>query len=311
MIFVLSAVLVSIVLLFALLLKGKEQHHSAEYPSSSYLSCGDLSMALREICRGVLTPKTLMFLSENAPTEVITSFGKQQQRLARYSLRVASDTLVQSLARRSYKQSNFSGGRFGGQPSDAWGLFLLAVCTVGRMELSVLRSVNWSVPRSVQAWISAKTLMSLGTLLDESNSVTERRFRESAREQNDTSHESWISDRPSGETSLGKQIHDALWKALPNDLSRMIYVATMRDNNSGHYYYPELTQKFSVEIVDRAILACHRQLFDSVVQLSLEDLTESLDVYMAVSCLSWKWRTRSSVKITERTYEERTQALHC
>ncbi len=30
-----------------------------------------------------------------------------------------------------------------------------------------------------------------------------------------------------------------------------------------------------------------------------------------LSCLSWKWRKRSSVKITERTYEERAQALHC
>jgi len=29
-----------------------------------------------------------------------------------------------------------------------------------------------------------------------------------------------------------------------------------------------------------------------------------------VSCLSWKWRKRSSVKITERTYEEGTEAFH-
>src|SRR6185312_5633728 len=49
---------------------------------------------------------------------------------------------------------------------------------------------------------------------------------------------------------------------------------------SGHYFHPELTRKFSVDIADRAMLACHRQLFESVVQLSLEDLTESLDVYM-------------------------------
>ena len=30
-----------------------------------------------------------------------------------------------------------------------------------------------------------------------------------------------------------------------------------------------------------------------------------------VSRLSWKWRKRSSVKIAERTYEKRAQALHC
>ena len=27
--------------------------------------------------------------------------------------------------------------------------------------------------------------------------------------------------------------------------------------------------------------------------------------------LSWKWRERSSGKIAERTYEKRTEALHC
>ena len=32
---------------------------------------------------------------------------------------------------------------------------------------------------------------------------------------------------------------------------------------------------------------------------------------VGVSRLSWKWRKRSSVKITERTYEKRAQALHC
>src|SRR5271170_2458930 len=31
---------------------------------------------------------------------------------------------------------------------------------------------------------------------------------------------------------------------------------------------------------------------------------------VAVSCLSWKWRGRSSVKIAERTYAEGTEALH-
>jgi hypothetical protein len=30
----------------------------------------------------------------------------------------------------------------------------------------------------------------------------------------------------------------------------------------------------------------------------------------AMSCLSWKWRKRSSVKITERTDEEAAEALH-
>jgi hypothetical protein len=32
--------------------------------------------------------------------------------------------------------------------------------------------------------------------------------------------------------------------------------------------------------------------------------------WLPVSCLSWNWRGRSSVKITERTHEKRAKALH-
>ena len=34
------------------------------------------------------------------------------------------------------------------------------------------------------------------------------------------------------------------------------------------------------------------------------------DALIALSCLSWKWRKRSSVKIAERTYEKGKKALH-
>jgi DNA invertase Pin-like site-specific DNA recombinase len=46
-------------------------------------------------------------------------------------------------------------------------------------------------------------------------------------------------------------------------------------------------------------------------QSGAKDSRPELNELMAdVSCLSWKWRTRSSVKIAERTYEKRAQALH-
>src|SRR3989442_2230879 len=33
--------------------------------------------------------------------------------------------------------------------------------------------------------------------------------------------------------------------------------------------------------------------------------------WKVLSCLSWNWRERSSVKITERTHAKRAEALHC
>jgi DNA-binding response OmpR family regulator len=39
--------------------------------------------------------------------------------------------------------------------------------------------------------------------------------------------------------------------------------------------------------------------------------TQTVKAHVHMSRLSWKWRKRSSVKIAERTYEKRAQALHC
>src|SRR5260370_39421510 len=124
--------------------------------------------------------------------------------------------------------------------------------------------MNGGVQRLAQAWISARILLSMGTLLEGSPSLTQPGLMVSAEQESGICHDAHPLERPSTEASLSMQIQEVLLKALPNDLSRMIYVATMRDNNSGHYYYPELTRRFSAAVVDRAMLACHSQLFDRV-----------------------------------------------
>jgi hypothetical protein len=82
-------------------------------------------------------------------------------------------------------------------------------------------------------------------------------------------------------TVVTADILRALTISLPNDLSRLIFLATLRDNNSGHYCHPEVAQRFSAEIANQAMLACHRRIYEQVVALALEDLVEELDAYMA------------------------------
>jgi hypothetical protein len=83
------------------------------------------------------------------------------------------------------------------------------------------------------------------------------------------------------QTVVAQDISRALNISLPNDLSRLIFLATLRDNNSGHYYHPELARRFSGEVADQAMLVCHRQIYEQVVALAIEDLTDQLDVYIA------------------------------
>ena len=50
---------------------------------------------------------------------------------------------------------------------------------------------------------------------------------------------------------------------------------------------------------------------NSANAISINNQGRITGYYLDLSRLSWKWRKRSSVKIAERTYEKRAQALHC
>ena len=45
---------------------------------------------------------------------------------------------------------------------------------------------------------------------------------------------------------------DTVLENLPNDLTRMIYLASLRDCNSGMYLHPELSQQRGIQAADGA-----------------------------------------------------------
>lgn len=236
-------------------------------------------LGLREVCRSVLNTTSLRFVAANAPAEIVSSYGTEQQRLARLSLQVASAALVQRLAH--------DGGFVGSSPtlqsplSKLKGALLLGACAVGRVGLGVLRGLSTGIPQRFQILVSAKILTNVGNLLVDRESgykpiskglSDERILRETS---------TAVSHEESSLDVVRDDILRALRVSLPNELSRLIFLAILRDNNSGHYYHPEVAQRFSVEVADRAMLACHHQIYERVVALRLEDLTDQLDAYMA------------------------------
>ena len=48
---------------------------------------------------------------------------------------------------------------------------------------------------------------------------------------------------------------------FPNDLTRMLYLASLRDCNSGRYLHPELSPALGTDIADSALCASHDQIF--------------------------------------------------
>jgi hypothetical protein len=63
-------------------------------------------------------------------------------------------------------------------------------------------------------------------------------------------------------------------------LDRMIYLASMRDYNTGLYVHQGLAARFSAEVACEALAGCHQECFRELISLGLKDLTEQLNVYM-------------------------------
>jgi hypothetical protein len=67
---------------------------------------------------------------------------------------------------------------------------------------------------------------------------------------------------------------------LPNDLTRMLYLASLRDCNSGRYLHPELTQKVGMEEADHALAICHQQIFRSLLKTPATAYALQLEEYI-------------------------------
>ena len=245
------------------------------------LRCADSTPVPRsqEVCRSILNINSLRFVAANAPSDVVDAFGNHQQRLARLSLRAMSAMLVERLVRDRITFTGFS--RSLRSPiSKLRDALLLLICNVGRASLGVLRMLSVGVPRQVQILISANILTNVGSLINSGHihqSTSAGRVGERIHFEASTK----VAHEGSGQDAVKEDVLRALRVSLPNDLSRLIFLAILRDNNSGHYYHPEVAQRFSVEVADQAMLACHREIYEQVVALPLEDLTDQLDVYMA------------------------------
>ena len=70
-------------------------------------------------------------------------------------------------------------------------------------------------------------------------------------------------------------------------LDRLIYLASMRDYNTGLYVHQGLAARFSAEVACEALADCHQECFRELISLELKDLTEQLNVYMRSTGTEW------------------------
>lgn len=67
---------------------------------------------------------------------------------------------------------------------------------------------------------------------------------------------------------------------FPNDLTRVLYLASLRDCNSGRYLHPTLSMRIGTEIADEGLRACHVQVFYRLLTLPISEYVSQLEEYI-------------------------------
>jgi hypothetical protein len=80
--------------------------------------------------------------------------------------------------------------------------------------------------------------------------------------------------------SLTDYIGDSVLRDLPNDLTRMIYLASLRDCNSGLYLHPEISHQWGLHAADQAFRICHEQVFRRLLTTRLPQYVCQLQEYI-------------------------------
>lgn len=71
---------------------------------------------------------------------------------------------------------------------------------------------------------------------------------------------------------------------MRGDFARLVYLASMRNYNTGEYHHDGLACVFTESVAERAIAVCHRDTFRKVVLCPLKELVQQLELYASSNC---------------------------
>src|SRR6266851_4648297 len=70
---------------------------------------------------------------------------------------------------------------------------------------------------------------------------------------------------------------------LPNDLIKLVYLASLRDCNTGHYFHPLISQQNDSTSASHALRLCHEEVFTRLMATPLSGYVAQLGGYICYS----------------------------
>jgi len=76
-----------------------------------------------------------------------------------------------------------------------------------------------------------------------------------------------------------RDLADRSLAKIRGDLARLIYLASLRDYNTGEYHHEGLACRFTESVAGRAMASCHRDVFRRMLLCPVKELVEQLELY--------------------------------
>jgi len=96
--------------------------------------------------------------------------------------------------------------------------------------------------------------------------------------------------------------------AIKNDFARLVYLASTRDYNTGRYHHAGLALQFSEPAAEKALVACHQEVFERLLEFPLRTFVDQLEHYLRAEYLD----PHRTVEVWEKLPAYKvTMPLHC
>jgi hypothetical protein len=77
-----------------------------------------------------------------------------------------------------------------------------------------------------------------------------------------------------------QDLHDRTLASLPEVLTRLIYLSSTRDYNTGEYQHAGLADRYGPDTAQKALARCHQAAFENLLYTDLADLVRQLAAYV-------------------------------
>ena len=77
-----------------------------------------------------------------------------------------------------------------------------------------------------------------------------------------------------------QDLYDRTLAGLNGDLTRLVYLSSTRDYNTGEYQHAGLADRFGAETAERALARCHETAFRELLELNLAGFVGQVAAYI-------------------------------